>query len=440
MQTAGKPSALRWASYLTSGALATAGLVAGFLSAPATVAAAASSTCATSGILCTPDNGTPHLPLSTSRTYQIRQLVQCGSQMYAVGSFSSIVGYNAQTKSMTTFQRSNAFSFSATPPFAVSDWIPDVAGGVNSIAVGGSNCSTAYLGGAFSSVHGTAVKDIAEVSTATGLVNTAFGHNANDTVETLLLHDGHLFTGGYFTAINGSSRKYYVSLNQTTGADDGYLNLNISGNFTFRGVTENHTRIYNQQLSHAGHCVLAEGDFTSVGGRTRKQIFMLWLGRGRQATLTNWTSSEFMPNCYRTEPFFIKAAAWARDDNSVYIATTGYHPNGIAPTPVSRRTGLCDAVARFSATEKRVSHSWINYTGCDSLYSIVLGSSTVYIGGHERWAHNSDGCDHAGPGAIAAPGIGRPVPGHRSALVQPDQVAGVRRRRHDPHRRRALDS
>ena len=127
MQTAGKPSALRWASYLTSGALATAGLVAGFLSAPATVAAAASSTCATSGILCTPDNGTPHLPLSTSRTYQIRQLVQCGSQMYAVGSFSSIVGYNAQTKSMTTFQRSNAFSFSATPPFAVSDWNPDVA-------------------------------------------------------------------------------------------------------------------------------------------------------------------------------------------------------------------------------------------------------------------------------------------------------------------------
>lgn len=132
---------------------------------------------------------------------------------------------------------------------------------------------------------------------------------------------------------------------------------------------------------------------------------MLWLSRGREATLTNWTSSEFMPNCYRTEPFFIKAAAWARDDNSVYVATTGYHPNGIAPAPVSRRTGLCDAVAKFSATEKRVSHSWISYTGCDSLYSIVLGSATVYIGGHERWAHNPDGCDHAGPGAIAAPGM-----------------------------------
>ncbi len=405
MQKTRKLLTRRRVPYFLSGVLATASLGVYALLAPATAATAASSTCATSTISCTPANGTPHLPLKTSPTYQIRQLVQCGSEMYAVGTFSSIIGYDAQTKSMTTFQRSNAFSFSATPPFAVSGWNPDVAGGVNSIAVGGSNCSTAYLGGAFSSIHGTAVKDIAEVSTATGLVNTAFGHNANDTVETLLLHDGHLFTGGYFTAINGSSRKYYVSLNQTTGADDGYLNLNISGHYTFSGVSANDTRVYNQQLSHAGHRLLAEGDFTSVGGRARKQIFMLWLSRGREATLTNWTSSEFMPNCYRTEPFFIKAAAWARDDNSVYVATTGYHPNGIAPAPVSRRTGLCDAVAKFSATEKRVSHSWINYTGCDSLYSIVLGSATVYIGGHERWAHNPDGCDHAGPGAIAAPGM-----------------------------------
>jgi hypothetical protein len=404
MQTAGKPSALRWASYLTSGALATAGLVAGVLSAPATVAAAASSTCATSTISCTPDNGTPHLPLSTSSTYQVRQLVQCGSEMYAVGNFSSIIGYDAQTSSMATFQRSNAFSFSATPPFAVSAWDPHVAGGVNSIAVGGSNCSVAYLGGSFSSVQGTAVKDIAEVSTATGAVNTAFGHNANDPVETLLLHDGHLFTGGYFTAINGSSRKYYVSLNQTTGADDGYLNLNISGHYTFTGVSANNTRIYNQQVSHVGHRLLAEGDFTSVGGQTRKQIFMLWLGPG-QATLTNWTSPEFMPDCYRTEPFFIKAAAWAADDNSVYIATTGYHPNGINPTPIGLRTGLCDAAAKFTASEQSVSHSWISYTGCDSLYSVVVDSSTVYVGGHERWAHNFDACDQAGPGAIAAPGM-----------------------------------
>ncbi len=321
-----------------------------------------------------------------------------------MGHFSEIIGYDAQTKSAKTYNRSNAFSFLARPPFSLSGWNPDVVGDVNSIAIGGKNCSVAYLGGSFTSVHGTAVRDIAEVSTSTGSVDTAFRHDANNSVETLLLHDGRLFTGGYFTTINGSSRKYYVSLNPATGADDGYLNLNISGHYTFSGVSSNSTRVYNQQLSHAGHRLLAEGDFTSAGGKSRKQIFMIWLGRGHP-TVTNWTSPEFMHNCYRTESFYIRAAAWAPDDNSVYIATTGYHPNGIAPAPVSTRTGLCDAAAKFSATEKRVSHSWIDYTGCDSLYSVVADGSTVYIGGHERWAQNGDGCDKAGPGAIAAPGM-----------------------------------
>ena len=41
-------------------------------------------------VSATPVSGTPHLPASSSPTQQIRQLVQCGGTMYAVGSFSSI--------------------------------------------------------------------------------------------------------------------------------------------------------------------------------------------------------------------------------------------------------------------------------------------------------------------------------------------------------------
>ena len=44
-----------------------------------------------SGVVsATPASGTPHLPATSSPTQQIRQLVQCGGTMYAVGSFSSI--------------------------------------------------------------------------------------------------------------------------------------------------------------------------------------------------------------------------------------------------------------------------------------------------------------------------------------------------------------
>ena len=79
----------------------------------------------------------------------------------------------------------------------------------------------------------------------------------------------------------------------------------------------------------------------------------------------------------------------------------------------SPRTGLCDSVAAFRATHAEVTHEWVNYTGCDSLYSVAADSSAVYIGGHERWADNPNGCNHQGAGALPAPGTGRLQPVQR---------------------------
>src|SRR5579875_2628643 len=57
-----------------------------------------------------PASGTPAL-VTTGTTEQIRQLVQCGSTMYAVGTFTEI------QSGSTTYTRSGAFSFSATAPY-----------------------------------------------------------------------------------------------------------------------------------------------------------------------------------------------------------------------------------------------------------------------------------------------------------------------------------
>ena len=184
---------------------------------------------ATGPVSSTPAAGTPQLA-TTGTTEQVRQLAQCGGTMYAVGTFTEIQRYS------TTYGRNNAFSFSATSPYTVTSWNPNVNGIVNSIAFS-PDCSRAYLGGDFTSVHGTAVKDIAEVSTSTGAVNKAFAHNATGQVETLLTHGSHLLTGGYFSSINRSSaHPYFTSLNTTTGQDDGFLHLSISGHYRFPRV------------------------------------------------------------------------------------------------------------------------------------------------------------------------------------------------------------
>ena len=195
-------------------------------------------------------------------------------------------------------------------------------------------------------MNGTTVNNIAEVSTSTGAVNTAFAHSANGKVETLAYSNGHLLTGGYFTSINGSSNKYFVSLNPTTGRDDGYLELNISGTYGSGATT-----VYNQQISHDGTRDLAEGTFTSVGGVSRQQIFMLSLGSA-SATVTGWTSPEFSQRCVINESFYLRAASWSPDDGTVYIGTTGYH---LASTGATRAG--CATWPRPSPRPRRASRT-----------------------------------------------------------------------------------
>jgi hypothetical protein len=347
----------------------------------------------------TPATGTPQL-VKTSHTQTIRQLVECGGMMYAVGSFTTI------SQGGHTFTRDGVFSFSATAPYTVSGLNVGVNGEVNSIAfTNHRGCADAYIGGSFTVVHGTNATNIAEISTSTGAVVSGFGTFANGTVETLLGYSDHLLAGGPFTRTNGYGRDYYASLSPSTGRDDGFIRLRVSGR-----VTGNPSEIYNQQLSHGGKLLLVEGNFTSVGGQPRQQIFMANL-TGSTARVTGWTSPAFTQHCVRYEAFYVRSAGWSPDDSTVYVATTGFHPinykKGTFPL-----TGLCDAAAAFPATQKSVDHTWINYTGCDSLYAVSADDGAVYVAGHPRWSENPNGCNKAGPGAITDHGLQGLNPGN----------------------------
>lgn len=359
-----------------------------------------------------PLTGTPHFAVRTRAVEQIRQLVQCGQIMYAVGRFSVI------EQGKHSYVRHNAFSFRASPPFSVTKWDPDVAGEVNSIAFVSGHCGDAYLGGQFGSVGGRKAINIAEVrAVGAGALVPAFGHFANKPVETLAAYQRHILAGGFFTEINGASAdRYMASLNPRSGRDDGLLRLHISGHYVYPGAAPNGTRVFNQQISHSGRLDLVEGDFTLVGGKHRRQIFMLNLASRPRATVTRWSSPRFdggfgypphgyYYNCTGREPFYIRAAAWSPDDGTVYVASTGYRPwNYKSGFPLK---GLCDMAAAFTAGQRFAVLKWINYDGCYSLYSVAAGPRTAYFGGHEIWSQSPDGCKtfRHDPNAIFAPGF-----------------------------------
>jgi hypothetical protein len=379
-----------------------------------------------------PLTGTPHFPVKTKTTEQIRQLVQCGGIMYAVGAFGTVI------QGGRSYARRNAFSFRASPPFSVTSWNPDINGEVNSITFVSGRCGDAYLGGSFTKIRRASASNLAEVSTAgTGVLVKKFAHFAGGAVETVAAYRSHILAGGYFIEINGTTADpFMASLNDRTGKDDGLLRLHISGHYSYPGAAPNGTRVYNQQLSHSGKLDLVEGDFTSAGGQKRRQIFMLNLGSKPRAAVTGWSSPRFdggsgypphgyYYNCTGREPFYIRSAAWSPNDGTVYVASTGYRPwNYKSGYPLM---GLCDMAAAFTANQRFASLKWINYDGCYSLYSVAADSHTAYFAGHELWSQAPGGCKafHLDPHAIKAPGFEGLSPRAGRLIFNPTRSRGL---------------
>jgi hypothetical protein len=389
-----------WSKWRLCGGLgAFAGAVAlgitGLMALPATAASPSQA----GTVSATPVTGTPQLTPGTSQ--KVYQLVQCGGTIYGVGNVTSL------TQGGHTYAVHDVFSFGATAPYAMTSWAPDVDGMVDTIAFAEGNCGQAYIGGKFSSVNGTSVGNIAAVSTATGAVNTGFADSANNEVATIAATGTHLLVGGPFTEINGASGAqgaFYTSLNYESGKYDGYLDLDMYGHYSYTGVVNNYTGVYNQQVSPNGDYVLAEGIFVNVGRQPRQQIFMMSLGK-TSGTVNQWDPTSYRSYyCEDEEPWYARAATWSPNSEDVYIASTGRHPYNWGdefPLP-----GPCDAVFAYSAGQKPfASPAWTEYTGCYSLYSVGATADAVYAAGHPIWADNAYDCKGEGKGAIPDQGL-----------------------------------
>lgn len=358
-------------------ALAAAVLGAAFLIAPSAADAAVSGVPA----------ATPQLA-PDGTTDQVRQLTQCGGTMYAVGGFTLV----KDAGSTTAIRRNNAFSFSATSPYRINSWNPNVNGYVDTVACGAAG--SVLLGGTFTSAGGAANRNLARVSDSTG-ASLGFAFHPSGEVEHVEVMQGHLLVGGKFPG-------YLASVNPTTGQPDGYPMPAISGTYQYPGSHTGGTRIHNMSPSPDGTAVILSGTFTSVGGQHHEQLVRLNLTPGAP-TVSAWEPTELEMHCAGVEPYYARDAAWSPDGSTIYTGTTGYHLDGAPLVPAQ---GPCDALIAYPAQESRFDgHLWINYTGCDSFYAVAADTTTVFAGGHQRWLNNQFGCDYAGPGAIPQPGL-----------------------------------
>ena len=337
---------------------------------------------------------------------EVVQLTQCGTTMYAVGTFTQI----RNPGSTALIARNNAFAFSAVAPHRVTNWNPNVNGSVNTVACGTDG--SVFLGGNFSQAGGAANRNLAKVNATTGASMTFSFHPAGRVQHVEVVRDVggvlHLLVGGYFAGLLDSR-------NPVTGADDGYGTPVITGTYSSNYTNPDFPaaghapRIWNMTVSPNGRAVLMSGVFNSVGGQRHEQLFRLNLTAGT-STVSPWTPRELFTPCFTRQPYYAQDAAWSPDMTRIYTATTGLRtyeeqqlPTNLRP---QTRSGPCDAIISYPATETAFDgHQWINYTGCDSLYSVAADATTVFGGGHQRWVSNGTACDRAGVGSFPSPGL-----------------------------------
>ncbi|MET8835635.1 hypothetical protein ABZV78_17200 [Micromonospora sp. NPDC004540] len=355
-----------------------------------------------------PVDWTPHALDGT-----VYRILQIGNRVYLAGSFTKV--RNAGQTAQLAMPRLVALD--ATTGRIDTTFRPVVNGTVKALAAAPDGRSL-YIGGAFTTVNGVAAPRVARVDAATGARVAGFAPPAlNNQVNDMRLVGNRLIVGGAFQTVGGVTRRALAALNATTGAADASVNLRIEGpRKTSSGATAP-VKIEALDVSADGRRLVFVGNFSSVAGVARHQLAVANLSDAG-AALSGWSTLRYQPQCAASMPTYLRGVDISPDGTWFVAVTTG------AAFPGT----LCDTASRFEfGTETAGKQpTWANYTGGDTLLSVAITGTAVYVGGHQRWLDNPYGRNSAGAGAVSRPGIGAIHPTTGKALAwNPTKDRGV---------------
>lgn len=332
-----------------------------------------------------PADWTPRVLGGTGSYRAVYQLAQVGDTMFVGGNFTTV-----QTADRSaTFRRKSLFSFSATTG-AINPLSVSTNGNVWAIAY---HRGSLYVGGTFSVFNGVSRRGLVKINPTTGVVDRRFDAHLTGAVREAQFAHHRLIIGGEFSG-------RLKSLDFHTGRTTRYLRLHVAGDLDGRGGAA--PRVYRFAISPRRNRLVAVGNFLTVNGRARARAFMVDL-RPHRGTLDPWYYHPLARRC--------SSRRWIDNLRDVDFSPNGrwfaVDGSGFVSRPADLGSTVCDAVARFeTGTPHPASPTWINYTGGDTLQSVVVTDAAVYVQGHNRWLDNPLGKDTCGPGCASRRGIG----------------------------------
>ncbi|HYN74662.1 MAG TPA: hypothetical protein VEV13_00530 [Candidatus Limnocylindria bacterium] len=337
-----------------------------------------------------PSAATPQVLDDGSGTAQVRAIAEVGKKVVLGGTFTRISDAGGPVRSAR-----NLAVYDATTGLVTL--LPVVNGTVSAL-LPGPKPGTVLVGGSFTAVGSTSVRNLALVNISTGLVSRSFTPPTVDGgVTDLAIVGSHVLVAGRFRTVGGVAQTALVSLSATTGRADHWLSLTFTGHHNWRATNVTDAKaavgITRMATNPSGSKLVVIGNFTSINRLPRDQMAVIDLAASSPRVSATWATTSLKSACKR-----IKYDSWVRDvavspDGSYAVVTsTG------GPYPGT----LCDSAARFelNTRSRDVPPTWVAAAGGDTLLSVAIAATAVYVGGHMRWLNNSTGANSAGSGAV----------------------------------------
>lgn len=334
---------------------------------------------------------------------RVNAFADLGSTMVAGGSFKAV------EQAGSTSRRRNIVAFDRTTGRLSTTFAPAVTGGQIWALAADPDTNSVYVGGRFAAVDGTSRPVLAKLDATTGALDPAFtptftGGQINDLALVEVAGVKHL-------VIAGKPGRKVMSLNPATGRDDRWIQLQVSGALPGSGNGAFGSRL---AINGSATRMVVTGNFTTVDGQARSRLFVADLSAAG-ATLNPWYYRGFEKSCTTTMPSkidYLEGVDWSPDGRSFNVAATGNYPRTPSDIWYHRLgdanvadTTVCDAVGRFDLDDDQ-RPTWINYTGGDTVWSVIDTGAAVYAGGHFRYLDNPDGTSSYPAGDLTS---GRPA-------------------------------
>ncbi|MBG0827356.1 hypothetical protein HS041_06215 [Planomonospora sp. ID67723] len=334
----------------------------------------------------------------------VNAIALVGGTVVVGGSFSEV----SDAGNSEVLMRDNIFAYDLATGRVLQNFAPELNGPVHALAPGTGG--TVYAGGGFTATDGSTTRKLVRLRLADGAPVPTFGaHAFGGSVTSMLRHGSRLYLGGDFTHIGRVSRTALARVDAVTGA--------VDPNFTIKPGAPRSARVKVYAMALSRGRLAVDGSFTTLDGLSRPQLGLVDVSASR-ARVAGWRTDAYAADCMPAFPSYVRGLDFS-PDGSYFVVVTSGGPGG------PRK--MCDTAARFETRGRgTVRPTWVNFTGGDSLYSVAVTGTAVYVGGHQRWLDNPRGSDSAGPGAVERQGIGaiHPVTG-RALPWNPTRERGI---------------